>query len=645
MTAFAGIVRFDGLINDADTQDRITRSISLGPGGHIRSYRRGSALFVSRAPQPLVQNERTLFAGLARLDNREELGALLNIPLPELAGISDPALLMRIIERRREADVARCLGAFAFASWDEEQRRLTLGRDCLGISHALFFHRGCQFCVFATSLPALLSLPFVPREIDASELANFMAINFRATNRTVYRDIDRVASRTMMTLEPSATRHRHYWSPVSDPAPPFRREDDHTQQARELFDGAVAAATNGDRRIAISTSGGLDSSAVAATAARLGLTERITCYTLAPPQGAVSNPYPSRYQDETDKVVALQRMHPALDLRLLTPETPHPFETNPERYFTATGVPVLDPTNLGWFSSLHDAVAADSHCLLLDGSFGNLGLTWDGKFALRALLRQRDWGALAREVPLMAAEDGVGAARILVSYILAPSAPASVSRLVHHLRGRDPRGVARYSALNPTFIADSDLARQWREVGFDPWFRKGETEAPRHRAFQLFDNNQPARDYIASLNERYGFEARAPHADRRLLEFTLAVPEPLYRRDGVARSFARSVFADRLPPEILDERKRGAQGGAWFRRLDSRRADVADDLERFTASPLASWLLDLPRLKRLAREWPADERAALARASEYMIVLTRAIHIGRFILWAEAAAHKAVCLR
>jgi asparagine synthase (glutamine-hydrolysing) len=141
---------------------------------------------------------------------------------------------------------------------------------------------------------------------------------------------------------------------------------------------------------------------------------------------------------------------------------------------------------------------------------------------------------------------------------------------------------------------------------------------------------------MASFSERYGFEARAPHADRRLLEFALAVPEPLYRHNGVARSFARSVFADRLPPEILEERKRGAQGGAWFRRLDARRADVAEDLERFKASPLASGLLDLPRLKRLVKEWPADEQVALTRTSDYMVVLTRAMHIGRFIVWAES---------
>ena len=110
--------------------------------------------------------------------------------------------------------------------------------------------------------------------------------------------------------------------------------------------------------------------------------------------------------------------------------------------------------------------------------------------------------------------------------------------------------------------------------------------------------------------EIVGCEARDPHADRRLLEFALAVPEPMYRRNGVPRSFARRVLADRLPREIIDERRRGADNPTWFRSLNARRTNIARDIERLEASPLARRLLDLPRLKRLMAQWPKDEQAA-----------------------------------
>jgi asparagine synthase (glutamine-hydrolysing) len=218
---------------------------------------------------------------------------------------------------------------------------------------------------------------------------------------------------------------------------------------------------------------------------------------------------------------------------------------------------------------------------------------------------------------------------------VAPTAPAAANALVHRLRGRDPASVARYSALNPAFVAESELGRQWRSAGFDPWFRKGGWDPAPHRARQIFDNNQPARDFLASLSASHGFTLRAPHADRRLVEFALSVPEPFYRQDGTPRAFARAVFADRLPPEILAERRRGAQGGAWFQRMQARRCDIEGELERLEGSPLARRLIDTPRLKRLIDAWPADEPAALAKTDDYRFVLMRALHIGRFIRWVE----------
>jgi len=643
MVAFAGIVRFDGAPLAGDAENRIAQAISRLRPGRTQARRGPGALFAYRADsaadghaeQPIAGERGTLFAALARLDNRAELGAALHMPPAELARTSDARLLKRVVERWGEEGVARCLGAFAFARWDVESRSLMLGRDCTGINHALFFYRGRDFMVFATTFAALLTLPFVPREIDEIALANFMAANFREARRSIYRGIERVASRTLAIFDSAGARHRHYWSPAIGAVPPFRREEDYIERARELFDQAVATATAGTRHIAIATSGGLDSSAVAATAARLGRAERITCYTLVPPVGAVSDSRPSRYQDETGKVRALGRMYPMLDMRFLAPEAPHPFEQDDTRYFAMSGYPSNVPGNLGWFSYLHDAVAAAGHQVLLTGYFGNFGLTWAGHFFLLALLRSGGWRTFARELPMVAAERDHGLARTFMSHILISNTPAAVRRLTHRLLGRDPHSVARYSPLNPAFVAECDLPQQWHENGFDPWFRKSGWHPARHRAFQLFDNNQPARDGEALFGEQYGFDPRAPYADRGLLEFALSVPEQLHRRDGVPRSFARAVFADRLPREILDERRRGAQGGAWFRRLDVRRQDIAAEVENLEASPLARRVLDLPRLKRLVDAWPADEREALTHMDDYKLVLTRGVHIGRFIRWVE----------
>ena len=639
----AGFVSFDGRPVGRDIENRIVQTISAHCGRRISLQRSQDALFVcaadvvtSESPTPpATEHYGTLFAALAHLDNRAELGALMAIQGPELAQTTDSTLLRRIFDRQGDAGIACCLGAFVFARWDPSRRQLILGRDYLGTNFSLFFYRGDGFVIFATGLALLLTLPFVPRAVDEISLANFMAINMRETRRSFFLGVERVPSRSIVEFDPARTCHRYYWSPNVDATPPYRCDDDYIERARELFDQSVAAATAAGGEVAISASGGLDSSAVAATAVRVRRAERIVCYTLVPPSGARSSHLPSRYQDESEKLQALGRMYPSLDIRFLAPDAPHPLERDSVRYFATAGAPTFDPGNLGWFSNLFDAVARDGHRMLLDGYFGNLGVTWDGKYVLHALLRHGKWRSFAQELTLLAAQSGRGMMHTFVSQVLLPNAPAAIRRAVFRSRGHDPRSVAEYSALNPAFVADADLWRRWKQDGFDPWFGKRGWRSAPHRAFQLFDGNQPARDFLTTLRGAHGFTVRSPHAERRLLEFALTVPESLYRRDGVPRSFARAVFADRLPPEILGERRRGAQGGAWFRRLDVRRHEIAKEVEELESSPTARRLLDLPRLKKLVDEWPLDEEAAFTRASDYQFVLSRGVHIGGFIRWVE----------
>src|SRR4029077_15958025 len=268
---------FNAAIPDKPTEDLVCRALTGVRRGKVTAHRLEEALFAQRASsgsgsgrgfQPLAgSNGRTLFAALARLDNREELARALGVAPNELAHLSDADLLLRMIEHQGESGVARCLGAFAFALWHADSHVLTLGRDCLG-NKPLFYHCGRGFVAFATTLGALLALPDVPREIDEVALAHFMALDMTEGPRTFYRGIERVPSRGLVTIGPEGAVQRQYWSPNLDAPPPYRREEDYIERARELFDQAVAATMRDTPHVAISTSGGLDSSAIAATAAR-----------------------------------------------------------------------------------------------------------------------------------------------------------------------------------------------------------------------------------------------------------------------------------------------------------------------------------------------------------------------------------------
>ena len=649
MTArIAGIVSLIGSPADAAAAFQLrrvlgadkasSRIVCLGSAA-VATLATARTLAGAAGAEAIVQGP-LLFVADARLANRKELGASLSLPAAQRDEISDAALLMQAYRRSGPNDIAQAVGAFGFAAWDESERRLVLGRDCLG-ERALFYHVGDGFVAFASELNALLAMPAVPREIDEDALANFLAINMNRPSQTLYRGIERVPSRSLVTIDRSGVRREHYWTPDLSAAPPYRRDEDYVLHARELLDQAVRRATQDTPRVAVLTSGGLDSSAVAATAARLGSNQTIACYCVVPPPGMALAIPQDHYLSERDKVEALACMYPELTVEFLEEGALHPFEQDPVRFFVRAVTPARNPAILSVFGPADDRVRQAGFPAMLTGTSGNLGLSWFGQYSLLTLLREGKFATLIGELAAASRQDRRGAFGTLAGDILLPAAPPWLRRTLYRIRGRRPGDVSRFSCLNPAISRELDLTHAWRQDGYDPWFRHSGWEPAELRARMLFDYNQFARDNYASISI-HEVERRDPLGDRTLLEFLLRVPEPMYRRNGVPRSFARKVLADRLPPEILNETRRGYQGATWFRRMDARRQDIAEEIERLAASPLASRLLDLPRMKRILDNWPKDAQAAEARVGEIRQGLARGVHVGRFIRWVEGGnAHAA----
>jgi asparagine synthase (glutamine-hydrolysing) len=641
MSAFAGIVFFDARPVDIRTRDRVANAIPRQQGSTVSVQCVANAVFAQRIPLPdgrargslaPRRNDKAVFAAAARIDNRNEVAASFGLE-QQNRDAGDADLILRSIESAGDAGLARLVGDFAFAYWDCDARELLLGRDCLG-HMPLVFHVGRGFAAFASTYNSLFALPDVPRQIDEVMLGHFLALNLRNRRRTLYRGIERVPSRSVVAINGSGYAHREYWTPNPDAAPLCRTEDDYIARGRELLDQAVASAM-GDDRAALMMSGGLDSSGVAATAARLGLGDRLDCYTTVAPSDTQVDFGSTKYADDRAKVEALARMYPQLRVHFCVPPADHPLDADPTRHFLNTSFPVRNPSILGQYAALIETMTA-RHRTLLDGNHGNLGLSWDGQDASFDLFRTGQWIDLIRQVRAIARHDGRKITRTFYSEVVDRALPHRLRRLVYRLRGRDPDSVARFSALNPSFIAEHDFAAKFRAENFDPWFGPAD---PRRgaalRSYYIFDRNQFGRESLGMQFEAAGIAQRSPLGDRRLLEFVLSVPEPMFRRNGVPRSFARRVLADRLPREIVDERRRGVAETAWFRPLDAQRETIGRDLERIEASPLASRILDIPRLKRLMDEWPKDEQSAQLRSRDYQRVFARGIHVGRFIRWVE----------
>lgn len=637
MSAFAGFVAFaDGGL-PAGVEDRFRNSLQGAGLGPLALRRTDGGLFAfrQRILSPEDRHERQPVAGAdgtvvsmfdGRLDNRADLIDALALTSPAHAPVPDGTLACRAYERWGEDAVPRLLGDFAWAVWNRRDRRLMLARDSAR-NRSLLFSRGDGFVAFSTDYRPLLALPEIPRDLDETTLAGILLTTPEENGRSLYRAISWVGPAERLILTGDALIRDRFWQPEPRPTLRLARDQDYADAARAVFDQAVACRLRLAGPVVSTVSGGLDSSAVTATAARLRAPEIVHGLCAVPADGVPVPVEPHEYADERPFVATLAARHPNLQVDYLSSLTPGPLELDPRRIFLATGVAVRAPSNTAWFSPLFDRATALGATTLLQGDFGNYTFSATGFARLDSLRRSGRWPTLMRE--LLALRPTVPPR---LWWALARS---QVSRaLPRWLPRRRHASTIPPSLLNPDFLRDSGLdgwfEREWAErqtlVASDP--------VASVLRYVLFRSRMQT-DTLLMLRTTTGITASDPFSDRRVFDFCLSLPEDQFLSGGVWRRLARRAFADRLSPEILTNHRRGAQNPDWHARLHPHRAVLEAQVERLERSALACRILNVPRIRALSRDWPDDPARLPGNSVPFRVQLLRALHVGQFLHWTE----------
>jgi asparagine synthase (glutamine-hydrolysing) len=179
-------------------------------------------------------------------------------------------LLAAIAEWGLDAAVRRCLGMFAFACWDEQERRLTLVRDRLGIKPLYYGWVDGAF-VFASELKAFRRYPGFAGRIDPDAVALFLRHSYIPAPRSIYRDVHKLPPGTRLSLsqENGSPQPEAYWSMqeviTRATAEPYEGTiDQAVADLDELLRDAVGLRMVADVPLGAFLSGGIDSSLVVA---------------------------------------------------------------------------------------------------------------------------------------------------------------------------------------------------------------------------------------------------------------------------------------------------------------------------------------------------------------------------------------------
>ncbi|MFL6843698.1 MAG: asparagine synthetase B family protein [Allosphingosinicella sp.] len=571
---------------------------------------------------------RWTLAADIRLDNRDELGATLGLPAERLGALSDAAVAMQAIERWGEAAVGRLEGDFALALWDRERERLLLARDYLG-QRPLHYHRGSGLLAFASMPSGLFALPEVPCGADESAILDFLALMPPGENRSYFRGVERVPPATACVFTREGMTSSRHWSFASPPLRLKRRED-YVDAVRESLDRAVRARLRGgDGRVATHLSGGLDSGAVASTAARLlaGGGGEVTAFTAVPEDSSLE--LHGRFADESAHAAAVASLYPNMEHVLVRTAGRSPIASL-DRNFALYQAPVLNLCNYIWGEAIADAARERGHRVLLTGQVGNFTLSHHGFDLLPRLLAGGRLIRLAREA--RALRRGGTRIRSLAANTLWPFMPPSLWRLANRVRGRRVgAGVGETSLIRPSLARAVAGRLAERLAGASEGHDPGVAIRLAALAGTEFGNFQ--KGALAG----WGLDVRDPTGDRRLAELCLSIPGEFYLADGLPRALARQVLADRLPPLVVNETRKGFQGADWHAGLRSDWVAVRREVARIVAVPGSARLLDTARMRALVeaptvRDWDSNEAQA-----HYRLALLRGISAGHFLCCAEVA--------
>ena len=483
----------------------------------------------------------------ARIDNRDELIAILALNDYPSEKITDSQLILAAYEKWGEECQEFLLGDFAFAIWDGRKQVLFCARDHFGVK-PFYYYSSSQVFIFATEIKALLCLPEVPRQLNEVKVADYLTSVCDDTTDTFYQGIFRLPAAHSMTVSHAGTRLQSYWS--LDPARELRlgSDEEYAEAFRELFTEAVRCRLRSAFPVGSMLSGGLDSSAITCVARKLRAEN-----------GGQPLPTFSAIFDEVTQCDERFFINAVLAQNGLQPNYVHGDQVSPltdlDRVHWHLDEAIFSG-NLFLLWALQGAAKEQGVRILLDGFDGDTTVS-HGTGYLIELARSGRWITLLKEARAYAPHFNISPRKLLRWYVwhhgLKPvlqQIPQPVRRIGRSLYPRTaPTNQSQLNILNPDFVQRIGLEERRRTQALaQPSQPLSEREVHYRRL------TMGVMSFILEVNDRaaaaFSIEKRYPFWDKRLVEFCLALPPEQKLNRGWIRMVMRRAMAGILPEEV-----------------------------------------------------------------------------------------------
>lgn len=228
------------------------------------THRRLSIIDLSeRASQPMIDKKGNVIVFNGEIYNYKELREELKSEW-EFLTQSDTEIILALFNKFGEKCLDKLRGMFAFAIWDERNKRLFCARDRFGIKPFYYvFKNNCFY--FASEAKALV--PFIDKELDYESLKEYLFFQFYLEGKTLFKDIKELLPGHFIIVNNEGLSIKKYWEVYYD-IDFYHTEKYFVEELEKIFDESIRYHVISDVPIGAYVSGGVDSSLVALRASK-----------------------------------------------------------------------------------------------------------------------------------------------------------------------------------------------------------------------------------------------------------------------------------------------------------------------------------------------------------------------------------------
>ncbi len=528
----------------------VDRNIGLG-------HRRLSIIDLATGKQPIHNEDKSIWIVFnGEIYNFLELRSFLEKKGHKFYTKSDTETIVHLYEEEGENCIKKLRGMFAFALWDEGQKKLILARDRVG-KKPLFYTLSNKTFIFASEIKSILQDLLIKKEVSLESLHSYLTYGYIPAPETIFRGIKKLPPAHFLIVQKGRLRLKRYWD-LNFTKKINLTEQEIVEQVYELVKEAVKIRLISDVPLGAFLSGGIDSSIVVALMSQL-VSEPVKTFSIGFKEASFDE---LKYAQLIAKHFRTDHHEFIVkpDALTILPELIWYFD---EPFADSSAIPTYYVAKM---TRQHVTVA-------LNGDGGDEAFAgYERYFASRladyyslipAALRENVIEQLVKNLPESTAKKGFF--KRLKRFVKAAGLPSEE---------RYTEWMTTFSDEMKSFLYTSELKENLSHVNSSSFLKKAFESA---QAGDFLDKllyvdtvTYLPNDLLVKMDRMsmvHSLEARSPFLDHKVMEFAAAIPHNLKLKRMTTKYILKKAMKNLLPQKIISRGKAGfgVPIGVWFK--------------------------------------------------------------------------------